>query len=136
VFSPITDLESAHAAAKAGAGAGFVFAGMYVIGALMQYRAASSHSQDEAIAFVAINAVLISLILFLSWRVKTGRGFISTALLLLWFVGECTVKVLAGSTNMGWVFFYLIVAAGLLRGLRGCWKVRQYRHLKIVDTFN
>jgi hypothetical protein len=135
VFSPIPDLASAKQAAKAGAVGGFVFAGMYALGALLRYGAAS-HTQDEIILAVVIYGALVALILFLTWHVRSGRGFISAGLLLLWFVGESSLKVLGGSVHIGWAFFYLIIAGLLLQGLRGCWKVRRYQHMEVVDTFS
>jgi hypothetical protein len=135
-FSPITDLASAKVAAQAGAVGGFVFAGMYVLGMLLQYGSVKSHFREEAIYFVLINVALVALIVFLAWRVKTRHSVISALLLLLWFTAESLVKVMGGAVHLGWVFFYLIVAATLLRGVLGCWKVRKYRHTEVADTFN
>jgi CHASE2 domain-containing sensor protein len=134
VFSPIRDLASAKRAAKEGSVGGFVFAGMYVLGAFLKYRA-EPLPQEETIVLVAVYGALTALIVFLTWRVRSGRGFMSAGLLLLWFVAESALKVLGGSVHVGWAFFYLMVAGALVQGLRGCWKVRRYRQMQVVETF-
>jgi hypothetical protein len=143
-FGPIDDYASAKTAARNGAIAGLIFAGMYLLGALLIIFAGRSPTTGEAttdfeelgIYLVIIDAILTALILFLSWRVSTGRGYISAGLLLVWFVGECVMKALGGATSIGWIFFYLAVAATMFDGLRGCWLGRRVRPMPDAATFD
>jgi hypothetical protein len=143
-FAAISDQSSAKAAAKNGAIGGLIFAGMYVIGAIVLVfagrspttGASSADFAEFGIFLIIIDTLLIALILFLSWRVSTGRGYISAALLLLWFVGEVVTKVISGGASVGWIFFYLAVGATLVEGWRGCWLGRRFRDVPDAATFD
>jgi len=48
---------------------------------------------------------------------------------LIWFIAESLIKVDNGTTNLGWIFFYIAVAAMIFNGLRGCWWLCKSAHL-------
>jgi hypothetical protein len=134
----------ARAAAKKGAIAGLVFAGMYVLGTLMLVYAgmspttggASTAYQEQGVYLVIADVILTLIILFFSWRVWSGRGYISGTLMLLWFICEAVLKVLGGSANIGWIFFYFAMMLAMIEGIRGCWLGRRYRNVPSVATFD
>jgi hypothetical protein len=141
-FAPIKDARSARSAAKSGAIAGAVFAGMYIVGILLLtgfHTPSPLLEPDSEFQYhlqLGIDAAAVGLILFLSWRVYTGRGYISASVLLVWFVGEIAFKVLTGATNFVWVLVYIAMLIALAEGVRGCWLGRRYRDAADPATFD
>jgi hypothetical protein len=134
IFStePIVDAASAKKAAKHGAIAGLFFAGMYVVGVVFAYSGRSPMDgaaiEDEMTIYgmLIADVLLVALILFLCWRIKTGRGWISSVVLLVWFVVEAAFKIVGGSSNVGWIIFYIAMTMGFVEGVRGTWACRDF----------
>ena len=130
-FSRIEDKETATKLAKEGALAGLILCLMEIGGLVFGYFGTDPTTGHK----VAVDAfdeflygaiVLIPVILVLCWRVKIGKGYISSLLLLGLFIFEVLAKISDGTTNVGWMFFYFYVAVGLINGSRACWYLRKY----------
>jgi hypothetical protein len=128
---PIENAEDARGCVRMGAYAGLALAGMYVIGAVAIYvfgtdfQSDAIPPQDVASALIGI-AIVLPIVLFLTWRVSTGKGFISSALLLLLFLFELFVKF-TSQTFVGpfWIFAYIAIVLGFVNGIRGCLALRR-----------
>lgn len=128
IFPKLETIEDAKNAAKQGALAGLLFAGMYVLGIAFILWLGESPTDRSAAdqSDVMGGAVVTTIILLFTWRVWTGKGFVSAALLLVAFLAEVAMKVVGGTASAGWFIFYFFVAAGLFNGLR---RTLAYRRL-------
>jgi hypothetical protein len=123
--------EDAAKLAKQGAIGILLFAGMNLLGLLFVYFA--NKSPVDASAMDAQNIqdhllgalIVIPVLLFFAWRVYKAKGWLVAGLVLIWFIFEVALKIAGGSTNIGWIFFYVAVAAMIVNGLRGCWWLRK-----------
>jgi hypothetical protein len=128
LFRPITTFPEARRVARRAAIVAFIFAAMYVIAiyVTMQGFSPISGQRDPEITaslgiVTAINVIAMLLILFLAWRVGTGRGFVSAAALLVWFVLEAVTKVIGGSAGIGFGLAYIVMILFLADGVRATW---------------
>ena len=130
VFPPVDTPSTAKRFAERGAYGVLVFVVMYLLGLLF----AAYLNQDpvnlepldaqSARDQVIGSAILIPVLLLFAYRVFIGKGWLVAAIVLVWFAAETSWKVLSGSSNAGWIFFYVAVAALIANGLRGCWSLR------------
>ena len=125
LFMPITTFAEAKRVARRAVIVALVFAAMYVIGIVVTLQGVSpiTGQYDPEIAsflgiMMAINAIALLLILFLAWRINTGRGFVSASLLLIWFTAETATKVIGGSAGIGFGLAYVVMALFLIDGVR------------------
>lgn len=128
LFNPIATFADAKRVARRAAIVALLFAAMYVIGIVVTRRGISPISgqyDPEIAAFLEImmvfNVIALLLILFLAWRISTGRGFVSAAFLLVWFVAETATKVIGGSAGIGYALAYLVMTLFLIDGVRATW---------------
>jgi len=129
-FSKIENKETALKLAKDGAIAGLIFCLMEAGGVVFAYFGkdpSTGHAIDQEAFnnFLWGTILLLPLLLFFCWRIKTGKGYISAALLLCLFLFEIFNKLANGTTNVGWLFLYFVIAAGLINGSRACWYLRK-----------
>ena len=69
-------------------------------------------------------AILVPLLFFFAYRLYAGKGWFVGGLVLAWFVLEIVFKILGGTTNIGWIIFYVFVIGMLVNGIRACWWLR------------
>lgn len=126
--------ETAKKLTKHGAIATLVFVAMNLLGTALVYFAAKSPEDGKALDAEAVQDHLIGTILllppllFFAYRIYTGKGWLVAGIVLAWFVGEALLKIVGGTTNVGWMFAYAVLTLMLLNGLRGCWWLRKGSH--------
>lgn len=124
----LDSLEDSYLIAQKAFG-GWVFAGMVLLGGLATYfsgKRAIDLQTPETDMVGSLIGVTIELlfVLFASYRMKIGRGWIVSWLLLALFAGEALMKIFGGGRGViGWIFFYFAVGASLLAGARACWDI-------------
>ncbi|WP_443749593.1 hypothetical protein [Asticcacaulis solisilvae] len=73
---------------------------------------------------VGIMAAMILVLVFMTWRIAAGRGYVSAALTLALLLYEAVSKIL-DRTLGGWMIFYFGMAVGLYGAIRACWWLRK-----------
>lgn len=108
---------------------GWVFAGMIVLGGAISYfsgKSAVDLTTPETDPTGALVGTIIELVfvLFASYRIMTGRGWIVSWFLLALFAAEAVMKIFGGGPGIiGWIFFYIAVGSSILAGARACWDI-------------
>ena len=130
-FPEIDGEESALKSSKQGAYGVLIFIAMNLIGVALVYFAEKSPvdggnaTQEDILNHILGASIIIPILLIMAWREFKGKGWLVSILVLLWFIVETALKVLGGTTNIGWVIFYIAVASMLINGIRGCWYIRK-----------
>ncbi len=125
IFPPITTVEDARNLAKRAGYAGLFFAGMILLNAaILFFTTDTLPGFDDYMDPVARTSALVSmsiesaLVLFFSWRVWTGKGYVSGILLLILFVIEVGLKIAANPGSIFWIVFYAAIAIYFVNGVR------------------
>ncbi len=131
-FSKIEDKETALKFAKEGAVAGLILCLMEAGGLAFAYfgrdpSTGGVFNQDAFNAMLMGAIILLPVLLFLCWRIKIGKGYISAILLFCLFLFEILNKFANGTTNVGWLIVYFYIGLGLINGARACWYLRKLR---------
>lgn len=128
LFVPIAAFAEAKRVARRATIVALLFAGMYVVGIYVTLQGISpiTGQRDPEIAAIPeivtiFNVIALLLVLFLAWRISTGRGFVSAAFLFVWFVGEAATKVIGGSAGIGFGLAFFVMALFLADGVRATW---------------
>lgn len=123
-FPEITSLEDVVRLLRGGAIAGTVFASLTFLDSLLSTfhiwpggREAHVFASMPAMHLVS-GGVEAALILFLSWRVLTGRGVLSAILLLALFVMAAISGIEGGFFGLVWVAAYFGLGLMMLNALR------------------
>lgn len=130
-FPKIEVHNDAKKLAKQGSIGVLIFSLLNLIGVLVAYYAHKSPTDLSALDMQGIQAyitgafIVIPFLLLCAWRIYIGKGWLMAGIALVWFVLETAVKVAGGTTNVGWMFFYVGVASMIFNGLRGCWWLRK-----------
>jgi hypothetical protein len=129
-FPKIENEETAKAISKQGAYGVLIFVAMTLLGAAFVYFAGkspvdgSSTNQEDVINQIIGTIILIPIQLIMAWRIYKGKGWLASIVVLLWFLTEIIFKIIGGTANIGWIFFYAIIAMAIINGFRGCWYLR------------
>jgi hypothetical protein len=91
---------------------------------------------DDGLYDVIGHGIVCTVIILLTWRVSTGRGYISASLLLLLFIADRVLQAMQGMPHAGWIIFNLIIAGLFIGGVRGCWLGRRFRSMPAASTFD
>jgi len=131
-FAKIEDKETALNFAKEGAVAGLIYCLMGIGGVIFAYFGkdpVTGHDIDQDAFNNFLWGIIIQtpILLFLCWRVKVGKGYISAGLLLCFFLFEIITKFTNGTAAVWWIPFYFFIAAGLINGTRACWYLRKIK---------
>jgi hypothetical protein len=127
VWNPKTEAEARNGIAG-GVAAGYVFSGMYAIGALITYwigiditTRSKLTDPDEVLSNTIAAAAIAGLIAGLAYWLHRKPNVIVPFLLLVWFVVEIFVKLAnyTGGTNAGWWLMYAFVFGGFVSSIRG-----------------
>jgi hypothetical protein len=128
LFVPIATFAEAKRVARRATIVALIFAGMCVMGIYVTLQGISpitGQRDPEIVAILEIvtifNVIFLLLILLLAWRISTGRGFVSAAFLLVWFVGEAITKVIGGSAGIGFGLVYFVMVLFLVDGVTATW---------------
>lgn len=130
----IYNLETAMAAARRAAGIGLVLAGLTLLGLILVLAGNSEAMLGEEVlpeemTFVLIGVgIQLALVLIFSWRVSTGKGYISAILLFLIQALEVANKVIMG-TGVAWIVFHGFLLLGLVQGIRATLSYKKYKKL-------
>jgi hypothetical protein len=137
---PATDRATALSAAQTGAKVGFVVAAVNAAVAVAAQLGLSvlpappgASSSDIALGATEIFGFFAVIDGFLSWRVWTGRGYISATVLLVSAAAELVV-VLAVAHG-GYTFFGFLALKFLVDGVRGTWWHRKHRKEAVAEVF-
>ncbi|MBK6740961.1 MAG: hypothetical protein IPG64_25505 [Haliea sp.] len=129
-FPKIDNEESAKEVAKQGAYGVLVFVAMTLLGAVFMYFAGqspvdgSTTTQEDVINQIIGTIILIPIQLIMAWRIYKGKGWLASIIVLLWFIVEISLKIVGGTSNVGWFLFYIFIILMLVNGFRGCWYLR------------
>lgn len=122
----VDDLKSAMEASENAANAGFVVAALHALGAgtiLLGYAKISAPPNIDvnqaAQGLVVIATILAILTMLLSWRIRTGRGIVSAALMIA-LIGAEFYFVMHTRILPSWVSIIFAVSALIfINGFRG-----------------
>ena len=138
----IIDRDSALATGKSGSIAGYVFAAMYIVG-LISISITNSYDFadqtipiEEKIGVIAGVLGAFILVVIWSWRIRSGRGYISSILLLLLFVFEIGVKIMSGFVGIFWYVIYLAMFITMINAVRGTWAYRKFKNDPDIEVFD
>lgn len=129
-FPKIEDMPGAKKLSRQGAYGLLIFAAMYALGIVFTLYFNQSPTDQQQLDAQAVqdqvlgSSLLIPFILFFAYRVFIGKGWLVAGLVLVWFLAEMLLKIASGSTNVGWLVFYVAVAAMMANGIRACWWLR------------
>jgi hypothetical protein len=132
IWPALDTLEDVRKALRNGGISGLVFAGMIALGMAFMfftgsvpgYETAEGEMTFDAVGLIVL-AVELALVLFLTWRLWAGRGFVSGSLLLLLFLLETGFKLAIGGTGVAWIFVYAAIVLGLVNALRACFAYKR-----------
>lgn len=125
----LDSLDASYAVAHKAFG-GWVFAGMIVLGAAVTYFSGKSaidfKTTETDVAGAVVGAgIELLFVLFASYRIRIGRGWIISWFLLALFGAEAVTKFIGGGPAViGWIFFYIAIGSSILAGARACWDIR------------
>ncbi len=137
----IIDKNSAIATAKLGSISGYVFAAMYALGLTSILLTSSYGFTDQTIPITDKLAVIIGVlsalvfVIFWSWRIRSGRGYISSIFLLLLFIFEIGVKLMSGGVGITWYFIYLAMFITMINAIRATWAYRKFKDDPDIEVF-
>ena len=125
----LDSLEQSRTVARKSHG-GWVFAGMIVLGMLITVFSGKSPT-DLQTPDTDVTATLIGeglellFVLFASYRIMIGRGWIVSWVLFALFLAEAAMKLFGGGPGVaGWVAAYIFIGVSILAGARACWDIR------------
>ncbi len=138
-FGPIDNETDARALAKGGAVAALLLTISETIGAVMTYfgtdpttfkstadGALTAGTLDSYVT-IAVMAAMILALIFMTWRIYAGRGYVSAALVLALLLFETYAKTMGHTLNGGWAVVYLGLAVSLFGAIRACWWLRRIK---------
>ena len=125
LFPRIETIDDVMRLARAGGVAGLVFAGLILLGALRSAflgdPIGSGYLSVRQETLLATETGLeIGAILFLTWRVWSGKGYVSAIALSLMFVAEAMSEIGGGLYGAGWVCAYFGAGLMMLNAIRAC----------------
>ena len=126
-WAELDSLKGSYEVARKAFG-GWVFAGMITLGILITFFSGKSlidlKTPESDVTSALVGEVIeLLFVLFASYRMVTGRGWVISWFMLAIFAAESVTKLVAGR-SIGWLFFYFAVGASLLAGARACWDIR------------
>ncbi|MBK8188789.1 MAG: hypothetical protein IPK77_16900 [Cellvibrio sp.] len=135
-FPEIVNESTAKSLSKQGAYGVLIFIAMTLLGAAFVYFAGksavdgSSATPEDVLNQIIGTAILIPVQLVMAWRIYQGKGWLVSIVVLLWVIAGITLKIVGGTTNIGWLICYAAIATMMINGLRGCWHIRHIKRMK------
>ncbi len=126
----LDSLEESYEVARKAFG-GWIFAGMILLGGLFTYFSGKSLAdlktpENNMAASLAGVVLELAFVLFASYRMVNGRGWLISWFLLAIFLAEAVIKIASGSPGaIGWIIFYVAVGSSILSGARACWDIHK-----------
>ena len=131
----INSFETVMSGAKQGAIWGLAFSAMVGLGLVLTIFDVLPNEGSKQATLIGI-AIELCLILFFTWRVSSGKGYVSAILLVLIFVVEIAAKIAGGTASVFWIVFYGFVLLGLITGVRATFAYKKYATSQdVVDAF-
>ena len=134
LFPVIETHEDVTRLARGGGIAGLAFLVLILLDGLLagvpgSLAGMGGHFSAAAEAFPVIGSGLeIAAILFMTWRIWSGKGYISAVLLAGLFVAE-TVTAIHGPYGLAWLAAYFALGLMMLNAIRAC-----LRHSAVSPT--
>ena len=113
LFPEITSFEDVMRLAKGGAVAGLIFACLVLFDGLL-----GSSSITAPALQLAVTGLEVSFILFLAFRVSSGRGYFSAILLMALLVLATLSGIQDGAFGLAWVAAYFGLGLMMLNAIR------------------
>jgi hypothetical protein len=140
----IKNIEDANETLNKNGIVGYFVFGMYALGLVFllftnKNVAIGQEILAEDMIYNAIGMIIIMLVcLFWAWRMHKKDGLVSATLLLCLFCYEIYAKVLAGTTNPGWFFVYIIMLLGFINSIRAIRFIKMHKRLETspLETAN
>ncbi len=126
-FPEVDDHEGVRKALNAGFYAALAFAAMNLLGIAYLFFAnrLPGLGQPQSFAGAVIGMIVeLGITAVAAWRFKIGKGLVWGAIIFLLFVVEIIVKIVSGTAGVASIFFYAVIGAGLVNGIRGAWAAR------------
>ena len=130
LFPGIETLEDVLRLARGGGIAGLIFAALTLLDGLLAVYAGGpavrgpllSGGPDGLLHMAPLigTAIEIAAILFMTWRIWTGKGYVSAVLLMALFVAEAMTEIHGGIYGLGWVIAYFVAGLMMLNAIRAC----------------
>lgn len=130
-YPKLDTIEQAKKAARFGAMGGLYYAGSYAVSlTLVQVTGESVNervplSPEQLRVWTIVTLTVFAAALFATWRVATGKGVVSSVLLLIGFVAETVGKISSGEASTGWLLIYVFIIFILITGVRATWAYRK-----------
>jgi len=125
IFPAISTEDIARQMARRAGYAGLFFAGMILLSAgILFFTTDTLPGFDDYMDPVERTSTLvamgieIALVLFFTWRVWTGKGYVSGILLLILFLVEVVFKLMSNPGSFLWILFYAALAVSFVNGIR------------------
>lgn len=113
LFPEVTSFEDVMRLARSGAFAGILFAALVLLDGMLDV----SPMMQPGLQLAATGAET-ALILFLSWRVWSGRGFVSAILLMALLVLATMSGLHGGAFGLAWMAAYFGLGLMMLNAIR------------------
>jgi hypothetical protein len=135
LFPRFETMDDINKALRSAGICGLVIAAMTLLGLLLVVFGSDVAAEDKLGSMIGIGAELL-LVLLLTWRFSMHRGVVSGILLLALFLLESALKVVSGTTNVGWMIAYAALMIGIVNGLRACFAYKRIATGTLAaDTF-
>lgn len=113
LFPEIASFEDVMRLARGGAIAGVLFAGLFLLDGML----GTSSLLRPSLQVIAV-ALEATLILFLAWRVLSGRGIVSAILLMALLVLATMTGIQSGAFGLAWMAAYFGLGLMMLNAIR------------------
>ena len=131
----INSFETVMSTAKQGAIWGLAFSAMLGLGLVLTAFDVLPNEDLKLATLIGI-AIELCLVLFFTWRVSSGKGYVSAVLLLLLFIVEIVAKIFDGTASVFAIVFYGFAFLGLVNGVRATFAYKKYAASEnIVEAF-
>lgn len=115
LFPEIASFEDVMRLARGGAIAGILFAGLVLLDGVL-----GTSSLFRPGLRLAATGIETSVILFLAWRVWSGRGLVSAILLMALLVLATMTGIHSGAFGIAWMAAYFGLGLMMLNAMRAC----------------
>ena len=136
-FPHFGTLKDVRRWARAGAIAGYGYAAMVLISGwnvlasgLFPGNAKPITDSEKYLALIG-TGIEVAVVLFLSWRLSSGKGHVSAIILLAIFLIAVLLRLVTRGAGLQWILVYASLAWLMLNGIRAC---RAYKRVSLAES--